>query len=288
MTYVFLRNVGSHLAYTSRSRVSRSTNMFGTMLVVLPSMSKGGPFFLRYGEHVKEFDCVSKDLCEVTVMAWYTSVSYEMHAISSSYRLVLSYDLVYTSPSILPSVPSHSHWTAFLDAIRPILIDWKQEQKFGPDKVVIGLKNTYPADSVCGDILYGPDTGLLELLCAAADEIGIRVGFAVIKHKLGGPDEPDFPFPKPSYLRLPDDDDYEEGRFTWIEQIKRADGTVVKEVVDEVEYGQMIPEKAIDFDEHRESVPLDLLTSIEENEEPVEDQRDYMTFVRFEPPVFVV
>ncbi|KIW36506.1 uncharacterized protein PV06_11271 [Exophiala oligosperma] len=81
----------------------KTKDMFGTLVICLPSEHVGGGVRLIHGldERVLETDKCSS--YGVSYLAWYSDVSHEVLSVQSGYRLVLTYNLINTTSDRHPS-----------------------------------------------------------------------------------------------------------------------------------------------------------------------------------------
>lgn len=70
--------------------------MFGTLVVCLPSKHNGGEVHLSHSGEKKVFDTSTTSEFDLSTLAWYSDVKHEIKAVTSGYRLVLTYNLVST------------------------------------------------------------------------------------------------------------------------------------------------------------------------------------------------
>ena len=74
----------------------KTPGMFGTMVVSLPSQHEGGNVILTHNKSVKVYDSSQNSnlVAGTSFGAWYSNVYHEVKAVTSGYRVVLTYNLV--------------------------------------------------------------------------------------------------------------------------------------------------------------------------------------------------
>ncbi|KAI9060522.1 hypothetical protein FKP32DRAFT_1595275 [Trametes sanguinea] len=169
---LLLYETGSHfLPHVDTEKVN---GMFATMVVILPSRFTGGGVRVKHGELTNTYDSSANSLTNTTVLAWYTDVEHEVQAVTSGYRLALSFDLIHTTNSLRPTL-SESTLPARL--LR-VLLSWKKGEGDAPTKVVYLLSHKYSHANLRGSALKGVDAHLVALLENAATPHGFHLGLA--------------------------------------------------------------------------------------------------------------
>lgn len=144
--------------------------MFGSLVIIFPTVHEGGCLFLRHGGKQWEFDSAKAaseqpDL-SVGYIAFYSDVEHEVSLVKSGYRVTLTYNLYFCSSirarPILATSPVEA---AFTDALRAVLDD----RTFLPNGGYLGfaLSHHYPIKDSLGPLignLKGVDA-VIEKVC---------------------------------------------------------------------------------------------------------------------------
>ncbi|KAH9917890.1 uncharacterized protein BXZ73DRAFT_105410 [Epithele typhae] len=170
---LLLYEKGSHfLPHVDTEKVN---GMFATIVVVLPSEFSGGEVRVSHGGESKTYEHSADSLSGLTALAWYTDVEHEVKPITSGYRLALSFNLLHTTTTLRPALPTFAEVKPRLEHV---LRSWKQEQANGPQKLVCLLEHQYSHAGLNGSGLKGPDAHLIGLLQEIGGPLGFRIGFA--------------------------------------------------------------------------------------------------------------
>lgn len=153
------------------------------MIIILQSPFTGGEAHLSHGGLSTVIDHSKNSLLSTSVMAWYTDVTHEIKPITSGYRLALSYNLIHTTTSIRPSLPSTHHAALQL---KEILESWIEEGYTGPQKIVYLLEHRYSQANLRGSALKGSDAHQVGMVNIVAEAAGFRVGLANLECYLLG------------------------------------------------------------------------------------------------------
>ncbi|KAI0334097.1 hypothetical protein GY45DRAFT_1243621, partial [Cubamyces sp. BRFM 1775] len=171
---LLLYETGSHfLPHVDTEQVN---GMFATMVIVLPSKFTGGAVQVKHGNLTQVYDCSADSLNETTVFAWYTDVEHEVKAITSGYRLALSFNLMHTTNSLRPML-SISNLPARL---RRVLSSWHRGKSNldAPAKIIYLLSHKYSHANLSGSALKGVDAYLVAALDNVGRPYGIHTGLA--------------------------------------------------------------------------------------------------------------
>ncbi|KAK5952122.1 hypothetical protein OHC33_007009 [Knufia fluminis] len=91
--------------FKSHQDSEKTTGMFGTLVISLPSKHEGGKVVLQHNDIQEVFDSAKSSPFETSFAAWYSDVSHEVQKVQSGYRIVLTYNLVQTSTSPCQAPP---------------------------------------------------------------------------------------------------------------------------------------------------------------------------------------
>src|ERR1700736_647733 len=82
--------------------------MFSTLILALPSVSVGGELVVRNKDREARLDLRCEDPSEVCFAAFYADCVHEVLPVTSGYRLVLVYNLVWHGRGGLPEPPHYA------------------------------------------------------------------------------------------------------------------------------------------------------------------------------------
>ncbi|KAH8833950.1 hypothetical protein DL96DRAFT_1491083 [Flagelloscypha sp. PMI_526] len=99
---LLLYEKGSH--FLSHQDTAKEPGMFASVIIVLPSKFSGGQVHLSHSKHKQVIDVSLGSATQTSISAWYTDVFHEVKPVTSGYRLALSYNLVASKSTILPSL----------------------------------------------------------------------------------------------------------------------------------------------------------------------------------------
>jgi predicted 2-oxoglutarate/Fe(II)-dependent dioxygenase YbiX len=140
----------------------KEKNMFGTLIIGLPSEYKGGELHISFDGENKVFD-FSDNTTEFNWVAFYADCHHEVKKIIKGNRVVLVYNLIYKSvvkPS--PVVKSLA-----LHRLNEILDGIEKEAIVKP--ILINLKHQYTSENFAINKLKGDDKNIVELLLKATE-----------------------------------------------------------------------------------------------------------------------
>ncbi|KAF4567365.1 hypothetical protein EYR40_006364 [Pleurotus pulmonarius] len=140
---------GSGSFFKAHKDTPRGENMFGSLVLVLPSPHKGGELVLRQNSNEWKYDSstlTSQDgTPTISYVAFYGDIEHEVLPVESGYRITLTYNLFFKKARI-PRAPSHDI------ASHPLRVELEKalkEPTFLADGGFIGwgLQYDYPVQS---------------------------------------------------------------------------------------------------------------------------------------------
>ncbi|KAH6891853.1 hypothetical protein BKA70DRAFT_1571656 [Coprinopsis sp. MPI-PUGE-AT-0042] len=171
----------------------KAPGMFATVTVVLPTEYNGGQICLSHSGMSETLDLAKSAEMETSILAWYTGVKHEMKPITSGYRLVLSYNLIHTSPGkprpVLPDMCGGVH------RLRQVLERWREGKyppncfpSTSPPFFAYILERKYDENDLLHgtDRLKGADAVKVEHLLPLAQELGFVIGLANLRYTMLG------------------------------------------------------------------------------------------------------
>ncbi|KAI0828858.1 hypothetical protein BC628DRAFT_1417257 [Trametes gibbosa] len=103
---LLLYETGSH--FLPHVDIEKVDGMFASIVIVLQSRFIGGVVHVKHGDLHLTYDPSSGSLTNTSVLAWYTDVEHEVKAITSGYRLALSFNLIHTADTLRPALNASS------------------------------------------------------------------------------------------------------------------------------------------------------------------------------------
>lgn len=150
--------------------------MFATVVVILPSEFTGGAVHVSHGDIRMYYDSSPGSLMNTSVLAWYTDVEHEVKAITSGFRLALSFNLIHTTDALRPTLGE----CTLPPRLQHTLQLWQQAQGTddAPQKIITLLSHKYSRAALRGSALKGVDAHLVAVLDNVGKQYGIRLGLA--------------------------------------------------------------------------------------------------------------
>ena len=232
--------------------------MFATIVIVLPSRFTGGTVCVSHGDLNSTFEHCANSLTQTTVLAWYTDVEHQVKAVTSGYRLALSFNLIHTTNALRPALASN---TAVSRRLRHILLSWKQAEQDAPAKIVYVLSHKYSRANLSGSALKGLDAHLVALLENAGRPLGFGMGLANLTCTESGyavDDGGGYGRRHRNRYYEDEDEDEDDEDDVYMEEVEDT-SVRIEHLVDM--NGHLIQEK-LDFCDETETVPSDLVKSI--------------------------
>ncbi|KLO14584.1 hypothetical protein SCHPADRAFT_303662 [Schizopora paradoxa] len=179
---LLLYEKGSH--FLAHQDTEKTTGMFATLVVVLPSKFDGGVVQLTHTGQTSVIDIASSSLLETHVLSWYTDVFHAVLPIESGYRLALSYNVKQRLAGPKPRLLDQNEmsvglnrvmksWRQAADGVLPIQV---------PDKIIYTLEHEYSERDLRSTKLKGADEKLLNELIPIASEL--RFGLYIAHFEL--------------------------------------------------------------------------------------------------------
>jgi hypothetical protein len=185
--------------------------MFATLILALPSVSAGGELVVRHKDREARLDLRCEDPSEVCFAAFYADCVHEVLPVTSGYRLVLVYNLVWHGRGGLPEPP---HYAVEEDVVAGLLKDWAggppPPDDASPVKLVYPLEHAYTQAELGFQTLKGADAGKAQIVAAAAERSGCEVHLALVSiEESGSAEHADYPRSRRGWSRDEEDDEFE-------------------------------------------------------------------------------
>ncbi|KAJ7722660.1 hypothetical protein DFH07DRAFT_1067381 [Mycena maculata] len=180
LSRLILHEAGSAaMQQEGRRDYKQSDPVFGTLIILLPSLFEGGKLRFRYDMQSNTYDLAHGSGLTTSVLAIRDIADCELSPVTAGYRLSLVYDILQptTATGRLPRFPA-IHGPC--DRLKAVLLSWKQSD-WDVNHLEYLLQNNYPynVDVQLDPLsLKGNDAVLLSHTRHMADELGLELYLA--------------------------------------------------------------------------------------------------------------
>lgn len=167
----------------------KAPGMFGTLVVILPSLYTGGTIQLSHASMQKKFDFGGPtSVTNTSYAAWYTNILHSVSPVNSGYRFALSYNMIHKGSSAAPHLPNTR---AQADELRWVLRTWDRNIDDPDSPTFVGwiLDHEYSEQSLKSrkiEALKGADKLRGLALLDLAKEMGFEFYLAQIEYQKTG------------------------------------------------------------------------------------------------------
>jgi predicted 2-oxoglutarate/Fe(II)-dependent dioxygenase YbiX len=177
--------------YVSHRDTEKAPGMFATLVLALPSQSKGGELVVRHQDRDARLDLACEEPSEIAFAAFYADCVHEVLPVTSGCRATLVFNLLRKAKGKAPQPPSYE---TEADKITWLLRSWVDEKasasidattaaseaNSSPEKLIIPLEHAYTPAELAFDKLKGADAAVARLLATAAPQAGCDVHLALL------------------------------------------------------------------------------------------------------------
>jgi predicted 2-oxoglutarate/Fe(II)-dependent dioxygenase YbiX len=179
--------------FVSHRDTEKVPGMFATLVLALPSQSKGGELVVRHKDREVRLDLAGEEPSEIAYASFYADCVHEVLPVTSGCRATLVFNLVRTEKGKAPRPPSYE---AEAKTVTELLRDWAGEKvtasvdtadededdarNAAPEKLVIPLDHAYTPAELEFDTLKGGDAAVARLLGTAAPQAGCDLHMALL------------------------------------------------------------------------------------------------------------
>ena len=178
--------------FVSHRDTEKAPGMFATLVVALPSQSKGGELVVRHNDREVRLDLQCDEPSEVAFAAFYADCVHEVLPVTSGCRATLVFNLMRVGKGITLEPPNYAAET---DKVASLLTDWtKAKAETGdrsvmvaaeasaalPEKLVYPLEHAYTPAELTFEGMKGGDAAIARLLAAAAPQAGCDLHLALL------------------------------------------------------------------------------------------------------------
>jgi predicted 2-oxoglutarate/Fe(II)-dependent dioxygenase YbiX len=187
--------------FLSHRDTEKTAGMFGTLVIVLPSIYSGGDLVIRHQGHEARLDMACSDPSEAAFAAFYADCEHEVLPVTSGCRLTLIYNLSCREPGHQPLSPSYN---SERDRLTARLQAWTDSD---PDKLITPLEHAYTPASLSFAALKGADAARAAVLVAAAEQAECDLHLALVTIEESGSAEYHGDYRRNRWKDSDDDDD---------------------------------------------------------------------------------
>ena len=185
----------------------KTSDMFATLVIVLPSIYTGGELVIRHLGREARLDLGCSDPSEAAFAAFYADCEHEVLPVTSGCRLTLIYNLSCRQPGHRPQSPAYE---SERDRLAARLRSWADSD---PAKLIYPLDHAYTPAALSFAALKGADAARAASLAAAAELAECDLHLALVTIEESGSAE----YSGDWRRRRWHDDDDDEGDFEVIE-----------------------------------------------------------------------
>ncbi|NDH53722.1 MAG: 2OG-Fe(II) oxygenase, partial [Betaproteobacteria bacterium] len=165
----------------------KAPDMFGTLLLQLPSPHSGGELRIRHGSRETRIDLSATDCSELGFAAFYADCEHEVRPVESGHRVCLVFNLLRGAASDAPPASAPSHDVEVAQAARLIGAAFAADD--APRKLAWLLAHQYSQAELGFAALKGVDAAVAGVLCRAADAAACQAHLGVVHIEESGPAE---------------------------------------------------------------------------------------------------
>ncbi len=177
--------------FVSHRDTEKTPGMFATLVLALPSQSKGGELMVRHKDREARLDLACEEPSEIAFAAFYADCVHEVLPVTSGCRATLVFNLVRKAKGKAPEPPSYE---AEAEQVTQLLRGWVDAkvsasvdatsadgaELASPEKLIIPLEHAYTPAELAFDKLKGADAAVARLLGTAAPQAGCDLHLALL------------------------------------------------------------------------------------------------------------
>ena len=177
--------------FVSHRDTEKAPGMFATLVLALPSQSKGGELVVRHKDREARLDLACEEPSEIAYASFYADCVHEVLPVTSGCRATLVFNLVRIQKGKALQPPSYE---AEAKAVTELLRGWAGEKvsagtdtadegdarNAAPEKLIIPLDHAYTPAELAFDTLKGADAAVARLLGTAAPQAGCDLHLALL------------------------------------------------------------------------------------------------------------
>ncbi len=186
----------------------KTSGMFATLVIVLPSNYSGGELVVHHDEQVVTLNMSRDEPSELAFAAFYADCIHEVQPITQGCRLTLIYNLLRRGNKTLPKPPNYQNEQ---EQLTKLLLKWNNdllsEQKFTqkqnidnsddsvieehsspslPKKLIYLLEHAYTSEGLSFDALKNADSAIADVLVEGAQQADCEIYLALVSIEESG------------------------------------------------------------------------------------------------------
>ncbi len=191
--------------FVSHRDTEKSSGMFGTLVIVLPSPHQGGELVIRHAGHEATVDLSSAENSELAFAAFYADCQHEARPVTSGSRVCLIYNLIQKSQATqrepaqkvdaLASLQAPLYDTEIANAAEILqkALHGALKEENAPLKIVWLLEHQYTSAELSFTTLKNADAALAQVLSQACVRSDCAIHLAIVHILESGSAEPQYP-----------------------------------------------------------------------------------------------
>lgn len=177
--------------FVSHRDTEKAPGMFATLVLALPSQSKGGELVVRHKDREARLNLAGEEPSEIAFAAFYADCVHEVLPVTSGCRATLVFNLVRKAKGQPPEPPSFEAEAKKVTRLLRGWVDGKAaaagEAAVGdgapgcsPEKLIVPLEHAYTPAELAFERLKGGDAAVARLLVSAAPQAGCDLHLALL------------------------------------------------------------------------------------------------------------
>nr|XP_018907643.1 PREDICTED: uncharacterized protein LOC109037434 isoform X1 [Bemisia tabaci]XP_018907644.1 PREDICTED: uncharacterized protein LOC109037434 isoform X1 [Bemisia tabaci]XP_018907645.1 PREDICTED: uncharacterized protein LOC109037434 isoform X1 [Bemisia tabaci] len=164
--------------------------MFGTLVVCLPSAHKGGKLVLTHGDEKYEFETAGSSRFSTSFAGWYADITHEILPVTSGYRLMLTYNLIWRTDLKIPSYDMACGQAQKLCMLlQEYNLQIENEDSKYPPILLHKLSHKYTQANLKFNLLKPQDLSQVQTLSEVSAKLGFHIYLGTLKLKVERDDE---------------------------------------------------------------------------------------------------
>jgi predicted 2-oxoglutarate/Fe(II)-dependent dioxygenase YbiX len=178
--------------FVSHRDTEKAPGMFATLVVALPSQSKGGELVVRHNDREVRLDLQCDEPSEVAFAAFYADCVHEVLPVTSGCRATLVFNLMRVGKGVAIEPPNYAAETEKVASLLTAWANAKSDERDSPDqdgdeaiaalpeKLVYPLEHAYTPAELTFEGMKGGDAAIARLLATAAPQARCDLHLALL------------------------------------------------------------------------------------------------------------